>query len=63
MGSGGYGWMGLWPESLSGGYSANSLVKSLGWVTVTIPSVLCERLRPRKRNLVVLAYVGNNHLR
>ena len=31
-----------------GGYSANTLARSLGWVMVTVPSSLCTRLSPRK---------------
>ncbi len=42
------GWSGVWEGPLSGGCSENSLVSSLGWVIVTVPSVLCARCSPRK---------------
>ena len=42
------GWSGVWEGPLSGGCSENSLVSSLGWVILTVPSVLCARCSPRK---------------
>ena len=41
-------WICVWEGPLSGGCSENSLASSLGWVIVTVPSVLCAMCSPRK---------------